>query len=136
MEITPILANFDNNIQLRGAEVTHLSPKKLQVDLSWSLDAGFKESVVAYIHVVTLGNDNDGLIGQSDSIPSEGNWPSQWWRPGLIIRDRHIIELEEDFDQSRQQIRVGLYQADTLKPLPVLDGEDLPIGDFWLLPLE
>ena len=131
----PILANFDNNIQLRGAEVTHLSPIKLQIDLYWSPDAGSKEPVVAFIHVVKSGEDDGGLIGQSDSIPSQGNWPSQWWRPGLIIRDRHIIELEEELDQSQQQIRIGLYQADTSEPLPLLDGEGLPIGDSWLLPL-
>jgi 4-amino-4-deoxy-L-arabinose transferase-like glycosyltransferase len=136
MENTPILANFDNNIQLRGAEVTHLSPKKIQVDLYWSQDALTQESAIVFVHVVNPGEGNGELIGQSDSIPSEGNWPSQWWQPGLIIHDRHIIELEEEFDQSRQQIRVGLYEASTLEPLHLLNGEDLPIGDFWLLPLE
>jgi hypothetical protein len=132
-EKRPILANFDNNIQLRGAEVTDLSPRQLQVDLYWSSDTGSEEPVVAFIHIIDKEENADQLIAQSDTIPSQGNWPGQFWKPGLIIHDQHTIELETDFDINRQQILVGLYWAESLEHLEMLNEEGDSIGETWLL---
>jgi len=128
-----ILANFDNNIQLREAELTELSPMKLQIDLYWSADTGSEEPVVAFIHVVDQQDGSGSLIGQSDSIPSQGYWPRERWRPGLIIHDRHVIELETEFDKNEQQIRVGLYEANTLDNYALLGEDGLSNEDTWLL---
>jgi len=132
-EKRPILANFDNNIQLRGAELTELSSMKIQIDLFWSADTGSEEPVVAFVHVVDLQDEAGKLIGQSDSIPSQGYWPREEWRPGLIIRDQHVIELETVFDKNEQQIRVGLYAADTLDNYSLVGEDGVSNVGTWLL---
>lgn len=128
-----ILANFDNNIQLRGAELTELSPMKIQIDLYWSADTGSEEPVVAFVHVVDPHDGAGKLIGQSDSIPSNGYWPRAKWRPGLIIHDQHVIELETGYDKNEQQIRVGLYAADTLDNYSLVGEDSVSNVDTWLL---
>ena len=132
-ENRPILANFDNTIQLRGAEVTRLGPKQLQIDLYWSTDAGSEEPVVAFVHLVDPDKGVDGLIGQSDNVPGQGYWPNQWWQSGLTIHDQHIIELKDEYDINQQQILVGLYYAGSTEQLPILTEDGLSAGDTWLL---
>ena len=85
--------------------------------------------LTSFVHVLGPA----GLLGQSDTVPSEGYWPSQWWRPGLVIRDQHIVELDEKLENMQPQIRVGLYNADTQDNLPVAGKDGEPLGSSWLL---
>jgi hypothetical protein len=123
------LANFDNEIQLRKAEVTIIDDGLLQIDLYWSAGADNKQPLVVFVHVDGL----DGIIGQSDSLPSQGNWPVQWWQPGYIIRDRHMIELSEEFDENQHKIKIGLYDANSSDRIPVLGTGGEPVSDSWPL---
>jgi len=125
----PIMAYFDKNIALRGAKVSDLDNNTIQVDLYWSSTIKEDRQLISFVHV--LGPT--GLIGQSDTIPSEGNWPSQWWRPGLVIRDRHVIHLDEKLENKQPQIWVGLYNAYSQDNLPVADINGEPLGSSWLL---
>lgn len=123
------LANFDNSIQLRGAEISPLGDGRLQVDLYWSLIAEeMDRSVVAFVHVI----GPDGLIGQSDGVPGDGNWPAQWWRKGLIIADSRQLALDVPYEEEEHQILIGLYDAITQEHLPVLDQDGVPTGEAWL----
>ncbi|HET6446333.1 MAG TPA: glycosyltransferase family 39 protein [candidate division Zixibacteria bacterium] len=121
----PILATFDNTIQLRVAEVTELSDGHLQIDLYWSTADVIDESITSFVHLT----EGDTLVAQSDSIPGSGYWPSQWWRPGMTLLDRHILELENDYIEDKQQIIIGLYNASTFEPLAVKDSNGIPIGE-------
>ena len=121
----PILASFDNTIQLRVAEVTELSDGQLQVDLYWSTADLIDESITSFVHLT----EGDTLVAQSDSIPGSGYWPSQWWRPGITLLDRHILELENDYIEAKQQIKIGLYNASTFEPLAAKDSNGIPIGE-------
>jgi 4-amino-4-deoxy-L-arabinose transferase-like glycosyltransferase len=123
------LASFNNTIQLRFAEVTELGDDQLQVDLYWSTQGLVDKSVTTFVHLT----EGDDVVVQSDGIPGAGYWPSQWWRPGLTILDRHILEIEDDFVKEGQQIRIGLYDAITFEPLYVTDSDGNPIGETWIL---
>jgi hypothetical protein len=125
----PNLASFDNTIQLRFAEVTEVGDGQLQVDLYWSTQGLVDKSVTTFVHLT----EGDDVVVQSDGIPGAGYWPSQWWRPGLTILDRHILELEDDYIKEGQQIRIGLYDAITFEPLYVIDSNGNPIGETWKL---
>jgi 4-amino-4-deoxy-L-arabinose transferase-like glycosyltransferase len=126
---TPILASFDNTIQLRHAEVHQIGGDQIQVDLYWSADNRVDRPIVSFIHVI----EGDTVVAQSDSVPSNGFWPSQWWRPKLVIDDRHILEIDEDAIERQHQIKIGLYDANTLEPLLVTDSNGNPIGETWQL---
>jgi 4-amino-4-deoxy-L-arabinose transferase-like glycosyltransferase len=129
----PVLANFDNSIQLRGAEVQELGAGQLLVDLYWSTESMIEDSLITFVHVSENETRPAGLVGQSDNIPSRGNWPTQWWRPGLIIHDQHIVTLEGSYDENRQEILIGLYKVDSLEQLPLVNDTGASIGDTWLL---
>jgi len=124
-----ILANFDDAIQLRKAEVKPIDQQQLQVDLYWSADGDVDVPIVTFVHV----EDATSLIGQSDSIPSQANWPSKWWKPGLLIHDQHLLQLNGAFDEDQHQIRVGIYRSDTEERLPIRDLEGTYVGDSWLI---
>jgi 4-amino-4-deoxy-L-arabinose transferase-like glycosyltransferase len=128
-----VLANFDNSIQLRGAEVQNLGAGQLQVDLYWSAKSEIEDSLITFVHVSENEANPNRLAGQSDNVPSRGNWPTQWWRPGLIIHDQHIVTLEGSYDENRHEILVGLYKTDSLEKLPLVDDFGESIGDTWLL---
>jgi 4-amino-4-deoxy-L-arabinose transferase-like glycosyltransferase len=123
------LANFDNSIQLRGAEISPLADGRLQVDLYWSLvSEGMDRQVVAFVHVI----GSDGFIGQSDSVPGDGNWPVPWWRKGLIVADSRLLALDVPYEEEEHQVLIGLYDAITRENLPVLDQDGLPEREAWL----
>jgi hypothetical protein len=87
------------------------------------------QPLVAFIHVI----ENGELIGQSDAQPGQGTWPTYLWRPGLIINDRHFIELSEEFDEKQHQIHVGMYDTNTQDRIMVLDTGGNPVSDNWLI---
>jgi 4-amino-4-deoxy-L-arabinose transferase-like glycosyltransferase len=138
----PVLAKFDNSIQLRqanvlatggqrgaGGQLRYEHQQGLIIDLYWSTTEIIDDSLIVFVHV--LGPE--GIIAQSDSIPVQGNWPSQWWRPGFILQDRHIIDLAEGDDADLSQIIVGFYHADTKVRLAAFRADGTPVGDTWLL---
>lgn len=129
----PVLAKFNNSIQLRGAEIKDSGAGQLLVDLYWSTDSALGDSLVTFVHVSEKEINPAGLVGQSDSIPSQGNWPTQWWRPGLIIHDQHIVNLDGSYDGNQHEVRVGLYKVDSRELLPLVDDTGTSIGDTWLL---
>jgi 4-amino-4-deoxy-L-arabinose transferase-like glycosyltransferase len=123
------LANFDNAIQLRGAEISPLDDGRLQADLYWSLVSEVVDrQVVAFVHVI----GPNGLVGQSDSVPGDGNWPAPWWRSGLIVADSRLLVLDVPYEEEKHQILIGLYDAVTQEPLPVLNEDGLPEREAWL----
>ena len=130
----PVLAKFDNSIQLRQANVIELDQRPgfkqgLIIELYWSVTEMIDSSLIVFVHVV----GTEGIIAQSDSVPGQGTWPSQWWRPDLILHDQHTIELAEGFDSGQYQIVVGFYHADTKVRLAVYEADGTPVGDTWLL---
>jgi 4-amino-4-deoxy-L-arabinose transferase-like glycosyltransferase len=137
----PVLAKFDISIQLRQANMIAAAQlqsaeqqgldhqQELKIDLYWSTTDIIEEPLVVFVHLV----GPDGIIAQSDSVPLEGNWPSQWWRPGIILHDQHTIDLDAGIDPRQTRIIVGLYHADTTVRLPVFRADGTPVGDAWLL---
>jgi hypothetical protein len=130
------LANFDNSIQLRQANVIGEAfqpdsdhQQRLIIDLYWSTTTTIDDSLIVFVHLV----GPDGIIAQSDSVPAQGNWPSQLWRPGIILHDYHILDLAQGFDLNQSQIIAGIYHADTKVRLAVFRADGTPVGDTWLL---
>ncbi len=118
----PVVANFNNQLQLRQATLAPLPASQVQIDLHWSAETAVTQPLITFIHII----DANGLIAQDDEAPANGRWP--WWQPGLIIHDQHIIDLPESFNEDHQII-IGLYDANTQIRLP-LTGTT---ADTWQL---
>ena len=127
----PVLANFDNTIQLRRAEVRCPGAEQLEVDLYWSLEATVERPINSFVHVMESGE----LVGQSDSVPGQGTLPSQWWRPEFILRDQHLVYFDEASEQTPKQLRIGLYDSDSRSNLALIDAGDVGSSNTWQLPV-
>lgn len=128
------LAFFGGHVALQDVSLTAATGNVLQVDLYWEsvADEGPIAALTAFVHVMDLGGD---FIGQSDSQPAGGHWPTRWWRPGLLILDSHDVTLTQTFDPVQHQIWVGLYDGATLARLPVTEANGESPGDAWRLPV-
>jgi hypothetical protein len=130
---TPLLANwleavnFADQIHLRHSTVALTDAQTLQVDLYWAAETVVNPNLVAFVQII----GPDGIIAQSDLPPGGGLWAADWWRPGLVVRERREIEGARPFDRSNQRIIVGLYDALTGERLPVVDENHRVIADSW-----
>jgi hypothetical protein len=114
---------------LHEAQATLIDSQTVQVDLIWSADTPLPPSLTVFVHIAgTTGN-----IAQDDAPPGNGRWPTDWWRPGLYLHDRHTITLPESYDPAQHKIYVGLYDAQTGERLPVVTASGKPIGDSFKL---
>ncbi len=121
--------NFGGQLELRQAAITYPEDRGLEVELVWSSETTIQQDLVVFVHVT--GSDGQ-LLAQDDAPVAGGHWPRQWWRPGLLIRDRHTIQLPKSFDAAQQQIHIGVYDAATRVRLSILDLAGEPTGDVWL----
>lgn len=124
-----VLANFDDQLQLREGVVSSIASNRLAVDLYWSTETAVQQDLVVFVHVT----GPDGMVGQDDAPPADGNWHWSWWQPGYLLRDRHVMTLSQPYDAARHQVRVGLYDAQTHDRLPTLNADGTIVGDSWLL---
>jgi hypothetical protein len=118
----PVVANFNNLLQLRQATLAPLPASQVQIDLYWSAETAVTQPLITFIHII----GPNGLIAQDDEAPANGRWP--WWQPGLSIHDQHIMNLPEPFNED-DQVLIGLYDANTQIRLP-LTGTT---ADTWQL---
>lgn len=122
------IAQFGNDIVLRDAVVSAPAPGTLQVDLLWQ-GPPQERPLVAFVQVLQDGR----LVAQDDAPPMQGAWSPSWWRPDLVLQDRHLVALDSAFNPEEQEIVVGLYDARSVTRLPVYDAAGNPAGDSWQL---
>ena len=125
----PITAVFADQLALHHPTAKLLDASTLQIDLAWSTETAVPRPLTLFIHI--LGPE--GMAAQRDTPPGNGRWPHAWWRPGLLLHDRHIITLPEPFDPDRHRIIIGLYDSETKIRLPLFDPEGNVVGDSWEL---
>jgi len=79
--------------------------------------------------IFTHLSDSAGqLLAQSDELPNCGASPTQKWRAGQIIADRHLLPLPANLPPGEYAINVGLYEPQTGLPMDRLDALGNPQG--------
>ncbi len=97
----------------------------LRVTLYWRALARLDKDYSLYIH---LFGWNGQRVGQRDSYPGGGAYPTRLWQPGDILVDSYLVSIAPTATvPSRCQIEVGLYDRATMKRLPARDGAGRPI---------
>lgn len=132
----PKMAVFGDQIGLYQVAVVETEDGRLLVDLVWEMETAVSASseqaipdnLVVFVHVV----GQDGLIAQSDTLPANGRWQSEWWQPGLYLRDRHEIVLPENATSTSYELHIGWYDAATQTRLPVTAADATPLGDLFM----
>jgi hypothetical protein len=97
---------------------------QLVVDLTWLAEHAFVSDYTVSVHA-----RGDGWSAQHDGTPAQGAIPTLKWLPGMVIHDRHRIDLPSDVPPgSPYALTVGVYDAFSLEPLPVTHRDLVSAG--------
>lgn len=125
--------NFDDKIALLSMEVgdSRLQPGgRLHVDLTWQSLAPMAENYTVFVQVI---DGRDQIVGQVDAWPLQGTYPTSQWQPGETIEDPYVVQLDGDLAPGAYRLHAGWYLLGTLRRLPVLNEDGVPIDDKVLL---
>ncbi len=75
-----------------------------------------------------LENNAGELWSQADDLPACGSRPTQRWRVGEIVADRHLLKLPANLPPGDYRIQVGLYEPETGLRMDRLDSLGNPQG--------
>lgn len=122
------LANyqFGDSIALIGLDFDagkSLQPgQHLTYTLYWQAVAPITKNYTVFNHLL----DSQGnLKAQQDNIPMQGRYPTFWWDAGEVVPDAYDLPLPPDLAPGRYTLRVGLYQPETGRRLPLKNsGQD------------
>jgi hypothetical protein len=124
---TPLEADFGHLVRLIGYDLDTRRAYpggRVPVTLYWQA----LTSIPTSYHVFTHLEGPSGPVAQADGVPVCWSYPTDRWRPGQIIADQHAIYLPPDTPPGDYPLQVGLYLADTLERLDVLDEAGNPMG--------
>lgn len=123
-------ARFGEGIRL-SAYRYQLGASELTIVLRWQAEQPVTRSYTVFVHLVTA----DGrLVAQADATPTWVTpWPTDRWLPGQAVLDAHRMALPADRAGADCELRVGLYDWQTLERLPALDTSGRLQGDYVVL---
>jgi len=113
-------ASFGDQIQLVGYLIENdKSDTTVTVTLYWQTNQQIDMNYTVFVHLI---DEAGNLITSHDSLPANGLFPTTTWREGMIIPDRHTINIPLELPNGEYQIRLGMYLSETGERLPVIEG--------------
>ena len=91
----------------------------LRITLYWQPTQTIQPNLVVFVHVLD-GQGN--LVTQHDSAPREGEYPTPFWQPGIVVDDTHPVPLPPDMPPGEYVLSVGMYDWPGLQRLRVVSG--------------
>ncbi len=116
-------ASFGDRIELVGYGMKK-DGRKLTLTLYWLPLKHVDKDYQVFVH---LKGADGKIVGQYDSPPVRGFYPTSMWLPGHIVEDVHDILLPSG-EVEPHEVDVGLYDLRSLARLPARDrkGKSLP----------
>ncbi len=119
---------YDGKAELVGYETDTdrvTAGESFNLTLYWRALAPMDQDYSVFIHVYGLDSQ---LIGQEDSYPGKGSYPTRLWQPGQALRDTYRLTIAPQANAPTQaRIEVGLYELSNLKELPRFDPQGRPL---------
>jgi len=130
----PLRVSLGGQVRLLGYDVAPTAVEvgqPLTVTLYWQALARMDAEYTVFVHLLGPGNE---VLGQKDSQPRAGAYPTSRWEPGEVITDTYSFAVSPATLPGAYPIEAGMYLLETLTRLPVVgaDGQRLP-GDRILL---
>ena len=125
--------NFGDRIGLLDLEIPDLTLQpggELALELHWQPLAQMDEDYTRFVHVLDAA---DHIVGQIDSWPVQGTWPTSQWTPGEEVTDAVQLFIASDAAPGPYRLEVGWYLLDTMQRVPVLGNDGAPVDDRVLL---
>lgn len=100
--------------------------ESIPVTLYWQALAPMDEDFSIYIHVFGWHGQP---LGQRDSYPGGGSYPTSMWSVGDVVRDTFLVPIRPDAEGPvAAKVEVGLYRLGTMQNLPVVDARGRTVG--------
>jgi len=107
-------------LDYEAAPPTDITPT-LTLTLTWQAIAPVVNDYTVFVHVL----DQDGTkVAQRDSRPCDGECPTDTWQPGVIVQDRHQLNLPVGSPTGPYNLAVGLYLLETGQRASVIGQDD------------
>jgi hypothetical protein len=98
----------------------------VQVTLYWE---ALEDTAMDYALFAQAFGRGGAKVGQRDTYPGLGHYPTSFWRPGQVIADTVPISIAENAAApSRLRLDVGLYERVSGRRLAVVDEAGNPVG--------
>lgn len=122
--IPPPQARLTGGVEWLGAEGIPQGDGSVRVRLRWRATAPLTGEYAVFLHYLRDGQ----TVGQGDSPPAMGRYPTPLWQPGDILNDDHIVPGVGRPQPGRDEILFGLWNPQTGEYLSVLDEAGNPAG--------
>jgi len=129
----------EDKVILRGYELDRADARPgetLEVTLYWEVLQPIEQNYSVFVQLFGREQQN---VGQRDTYPGLGNFPTSQWRPGTVVVDTVPVSISPEATAPvLARIDVGLYELETKIRLPTHDalGRDISntIGAVKLRP--
>jgi hypothetical protein len=126
--------NFQDQIALMAIDLPsdELIPGSLfSLNLQWLAMAEMAHDYTIFVQIL---DSHDNIVGQVDSWPLQGTYPTSQWQTGEIINDPYQVRLDPDLSSGPYEIHVGLYLLETLQRMAVVDENGAALDDKVIIP--
>lgn len=126
------LAAFEQGLSLVDFQwnAVDVSPgQDVTVTIKWHASEPLHENYTVFAHLLDASGQ---LVAQSDGIPRNGAYPTNFWGENEIISDSRTFVIPADVDPGSLTLNTGLYILENNSRLPRAAGSDLP--DSVILP--
>jgi len=120
----PPQARLQGGVEFLGATVIPQEDGAVRVRLRWRATAPLAGEYAVFLHYRRDGQ----TVGQGDSPPAQGRYPTPLWQPGDVLNDDHIVPGVGRPQPGRDELVFGLWNPQTGEYLSVLDGAGNPAG--------
>jgi hypothetical protein len=125
--------NFADQIALLSVDIPQRELRPgghLAVTLTWQSLTPIAENYTVFVQVL---DENDRLVGQVDSWPVQGTYPTSQWPVGEVVEDRYQVQLAAELPPGQYRLQVGWYLLATLQRLPVVDEAGTAVEDKMIV---
>ncbi|MCJ7667107.1 MAG: glycosyltransferase family 39 protein [Anaerolineae bacterium] len=116
--------NYEGEVRLLGYDIKErvIRPGEfLHFTLYWQSLKVMEQDYTVYLKL--LGPENE-VIGQIDTYPGLGSYPTTLWHEGEITKDTYALGIERPVEPPfAALIEVGLYERETMRGLAAYGGE-------------
>jgi len=99
------LGRFSNGLDLLEGRASGAAGNQALVDLRWQARVAPSQDITVFVQALS----SDGqLLGQHDSYPLDGRYPTTLWSAGEQVFDRVQLQLSRPLEP-RDRVVVGLY---------------------------
>jgi hypothetical protein len=120
----PPQARLQGGVEFLGATVIPQEDGAVRVRLRWRATAPLAGEYAVFLHYRRDGQ----TVGQGDSPPAGGRYPTPLWQPGDVLNDDHIVPGVGRPQPGRDELVFGLWNPQTGEYLSVLDEAGNPAG--------